>query len=303
MVGDIHHHPLRLDLFHREVDNRIGRLDHLAVLKNIALVCNNFVSMKEKTSAGAARNLSKKLHHNDILRKFAFGKAVVRDCLQTLRIEMTSITLPFDSRKSRKLKRISQRIASDVHALYMAWAAPAVLLIRVVREPTWAKCRRVCPRLLFLLIAIMPMAATAQNSLHAESIRTYKLKNSKTHSTMPQIIKSGGGLFSKGELLRINPSNNTIEVSANGGRSWSPRCTNASYGTFRDLLLVGREILAATSRGLYVSTNAARSFSPRCVNTSYGDFLNLQDEGNSLLANTTKGLYYSTNGGRSWVRR
>ena len=281
--------------------------------------------MKEKTSAGAARieqaecnqarlrllrrslfylkNLSKKLHRNDILRKFAFGKAVVRDCLQTLRIKMTSVTLPFDSRKSRKLKRISQGIASDVHALYRAWAAPAVLLIRVVREPTWAKCRRVCPRLLFHLIAIMPMAATAQNSLHAESIRTYKLKNSKTHSTMPQIIKTGGGLFSKGELLRINPSNNTIEVSANGGRSWSPRCTNASYGTFRDLLLVGSEILAATSRGLYVSTNAARSFSPRCVNSSYGDFINLQDEGNTLLANTTKGLYYSTNGGRSWVRR
>ena len=282
--------------------------------------------MKEKTSAGAAKieqagcnqarlrllrrslfypkNLSKKLHRNDILRKFAFGKAVVRDCLQTLRIKMTSVTLPFDSRKSRKLKRISQGIASDAHALYMAWAAPAVLLIRVVREPTWAKCRRVCPRLLFHLIAIMPMAATAQNSLHAESIRTYKLKNSKTyHNTMPQIIKVGGGLFSSGELIRINPSNNTIEVSANGGRSWSPRCTNASYGTFRDLLLVGSEILAATSRGLYVSTNAARSFSPRCVNTSYGDFLNLQDEGNTLLANTTKGLYYSTNGGRSWVRR
>ena len=158
--------------------------------------------MKEKTSAGAAKieqaecnqarlrllrrslfylkNLSKKLHRNDILRKFAFGKAVVRDCLQTLRIEMTSVTLPFDSRKSRKLKRISQRIASDVHALYMAWAAPAVLLIRVVREPTWAKCRRVCPRLLFLLIAIMPMAAVSQNSRQTEST-TYKLKNSKTY--------------------------------------------------------------------------------------------------------------------------
>ena len=39
---------------------------------------------------------------------------------------------------------------------------------------------------------------------------------------MPQIIKVGGGHFSKGELLRINPSNNTIEVSTNGGRSWSP---------------------------------------------------------------------------------
>lgn len=258
--------------------------------------------MKEKTSAGAARKLSKKLHRNDILRKFAFGMTVIRDGRRTLRT-MISVTLPFDSRKSRKLKRISQWIASDAHALYMAWAAPAVLLIRVVREPTWARYRRVCSRLLFLSIAIMPMAATAQNSLHAKSTRTYKLKNSKTYNTMPQIIKIGGGLFSKGELLRINPSNNTIEVSANGGRSWSPRCTNASYGTFRDLLLVGREILAATSRGLYVSTNSGRSFSPRCVNTSYGDFLNLQDEGNTLLANTTRGLYYSTNGGRSWVRR
>ena len=282
--------------------------------------------MKEKTSAGAAKieqaecnqarlrllrrslfypkNLSKKLHRIDILRKFAFGMTVIRDGHRTLRTsKMISITLPFDSRKSRKLKRISQWIASDAHALYRAWAAPAVLLIRVVREPTWAKYRRVCSRLLFLLIAIMPMAAVSQNSRQTEST-TYKLKNSKTyHNTMPQIIKVGGGLFSKGELIRINPSNNTIEVSTNEGRSWSPRCTNTSYGTFRDLLPVGREILAVTSRGLYVSTNSARSFSPRCVNASYGDFLNLQDEGSTLLANTTKGLYYSTNGGRSWVRR
>ena len=280
--------------------------------------------MKEETSAGATKieqaecnqarlrllrrslfylkNSSKKLHRIDILRKFAFGMTVIRDGHRTLRT-MISVTLPFDSRKSRKLKRISQWIANDAHALYMAWAAPAVLLIRVVREPTWAKYRRVCPRLLFLLIAIMPMAAVSQNSRQTEST-TYKLKNSKTyHNTMPQIIKVGGGLFSKGELIRINPSNNSIESSGNGGRSWIPRCTNTSYGTFRDLLLVGREILAVTSRGLYVSTNSARSFSPRCVNTSYSDFLNLQDEGSTLLANTTRGLYYSTNGGRSWVRR
>lgn len=281
--------------------------------------------MKEKTSAGAVRNSSKKLHPNDILRKFAIGKTVVSDCRRTLRIKMISITLPFDSRKSRKvtenlaalgnlkttfslrslarfLKRISQWIASDAHA-YRAWAAPAVLLIRVVREPTWAKCRRVCSRLLFLLFAIMPMMAMAQTSSQTENEKTYQQKESKTHHTMPQIIKSGGGLFSKGELLRINPSSNAIEVSTNEGRSWSPRCTNASYGSFRDLLLVGREILAATSRGLFVSTNSARSFSPRCTNTSYGEFFNLQEEGNTLLANTTKGLYYSTNGGRGWVRR
>lgn len=122
---------------------------------------------------------------------------------------------------------------------------------------------------------------------------------------MPQIIKVGGGIFSKGELIRINPSNNTIESSSNGGRSWVIRCSDSrSYGTFRDLLLVEREILAATSKGIYVSTNSARSLSPRCTNTSsYGDFINLQDEGNTLLANTTRRLYYSTNGGRSWVKR
>lgn len=192
--------------------------------------------MKEETSAGAAKieqaecnqarlrllrrslfylkNSSKKLHAIDILRKFASGMAVITDCLRTLRIRMISITLPFDSRKSRKLKRISQWIASDAHT-YMAWAAPAVLLIRVVREPTWAKYRRVCSRLFFLSIAIIPMAATAQTSCQTKNA-TYKLKNSKTyHNTMPQIIKVGGGLFSKGELIRINPSNNTIEVSTN----------------------------------------------------------------------------------------
>ena len=264
----------------------------------------------------------------DIIRKFAIGMTVVRDWHQTLRTMMISVTLPFDSRKSRKvtenlaalgnlkttfslrssarfLKRISQWIARDAHA-NMAWAAPAVLLIQVVREPTWAKYRRVCSRLFFLLFAIMPMMAMAQTGIQTKNINTYQLKTPNKpnkHHTMPQIIKSGGGLFSKGELLRINPSNNTIEVSTNEGRSWSPRCTNASYGSFRDLLLVGREILAATSRGLYVSTNSAHSFSPRCTNSSYGEFLNLQEEGNTLLANTTKGLYYSTNGGRGWVRR
>lgn len=91
--------------------------------------------MKRNNSAGAVRNSSKKLHPNDILRKFASGMTVVSDCIRTLRTKMTSITLPFDSRKSRKLKRISQWIASDAHT-YMAWVAPAVLLIRVVREPT-----------------------------------------------------------------------------------------------------------------------------------------------------------------------
>lgn len=45
---------------------------------------------------------------------------------------------------------------------------------------------------------------------------------------MPQMIKIGGGLLSKEELPRINPGKNTIEVSTNEGRSWSPQCNNTA---------------------------------------------------------------------------
>ena len=119
----------------------------------------------------------------------------------------------------------------------------------------------------------------------------------KKYHVMPQIVNLGR------ELLRINVQKNSVECSQNGGRSWVTRCSNASYGTFRDLLEYDGELLACTSKGLYVSTNGGRSFAQRCANSSYGEFLNLSDGGSGLLANTTKGLYYSRNGGRSWVRR
>ena len=119
----------------------------------------------------------------------------------------------------------------------------------------------------------------------------------KKYNVMPQIVNLGR------ELVRINVQKNSVECSQNGGRSWVTRCSNASYGTFRDLLECDGELLACTSKGLYVSTNGGRSFAQRCANSSYGEFLNLSDGGSGLLANTTKGLYYSRNGGRSWVRR
>ena len=119
----------------------------------------------------------------------------------------------------------------------------------------------------------------------------------KNYNVMPQIVNLGR------ELVRINVQKNSVECSQNGGRSWVTRCSNASYGTFRDLLVYGYELLACTSKGLYVSTNGGRSFAPRCTNSSYGEFLNIQESGSELLANTTKGLYYSRNGGRSWVKR
>ena len=121
---------------------------------------------------------------------------------------------------------------------------------------------------------------------------------------MAQIIKTGGGIFSKRELLRVNPSTNTIEVSTNEGRSWTQHCVNNSYAPSTICSSSGVRFSQPLPVDSMPFTNAARLFTPRCVsNSSYGDFLNLQDEGNTLLANTTHGLYYSTNGGRSRVRR
>lgn len=115
---------------------------------------------------------------------------------------------------------------------------------------------------------------------------------------MPQLIHH------RNELLRINTAKNTIECSQNGGQSWVKRCSSTSYGSFIDLLLFDREILACTSKELYASQNDGRSFSPRCTNiSSYGDFLSLQFNGKELLANTSKGLYYSRNEGSSWIKR
>ena len=74
---------------------------------------------------------------------------------------------------------------------------------------------------------------------------------------MPQIVNLGK------ELVRINTQKNTVEYSQNGGRSWVMRFSNNSYGTFRDLLVYGRELLACTSKGLYYSRNEGRSWVKR----------------------------------------
>lgn len=105
---------------------------------------------KQHISAKTGKNLPKKLEATNIFRRFAVGTLTICGCFQTLRKKVRSITPPFDSRKSRKLKRISQRSVNEVHTLYhKAWATPAVLLIRIVREPTRAKCQRVGSRLLY----------------------------------------------------------------------------------------------------------------------------------------------------------
>ena len=118
---------------------------------------------------------------------------------------------------------------------------------------------------------------------------------------MPQIITISG--FFRQSLLRINTDKNIVEVSENGGKSWSSRVTSTNYGIFRDLLLYKGNVFLCTSKGLYISTNKGKSFSPRYNNPSVGEFISLQDTGKELLATTNKGIYWSTNEGKTWMRR
>lgn len=117
---------------------------------------------------------------------------------------------------------------------------------------------------------------------------------------MPQMIDMGK------ELIRISPDEpGKLQYSNNDGRSWGLKFFgNTSVGEFVDLLDTGKELLAATGKGLFYSTNDGRSWSMRFHNVSIiGDFIELKDMGKELLATTSKGLYYSTNDGRSWFKR
>lgn len=115
---------------------------------------------------------------------------------------------------------------------------------------------------------------------------------------MAQMIQRGR------ELVRINFQKNYIEYSIDGGRNWNTRCTSSSYGTFKDLLDYGSELLACTSKGIYYSRDDGRYWNSRCISSAYGTFMELMAYGsNVLLANTSKGLYYSEDGGRYWNKR
>ena len=114
---------------------------------------------------------------------------------------------------------------------------------------------------------------------------------------MPQLITYGN------ELIRINTQKNSIEVSANSGRTWNTRSSGTTAGKFIDLLAYGKEILACTSKGVFSSVNEGRTWNVRYNGSIYGEFRELNIDGRNLLATTSKGLYYSTNDGRTWNRR
>lgn len=77
----------------------------------------------------------------------------------------------------------------------------------------------------------------------------------------------------------------------------------STVGTFRDLLVLGTEVFAVTSKGLYCSRNGGATWTTRYNNSGVGEFLSLATDGTALLATTTKGLYASRNQGMSWEHR
>ena len=81
---------------------------------------------------------------------------------------------------------------------------------------------------------------------------------------MPQIVTCGS------EFLRINAQKNSIEYSSNGGRTWHNRFCMSSVGTFRDLLVMGADLFAATSKGLYWSRNGGATWVTRYSNPAAG---------------------------------
>ena len=117
---------------------------------------------------------------------------------------------------------------------------------------------------------------------------------------MPQMIDMDN------ELIRISEDDpRKLEYSTNKGHSWLIKFSgSSSVGDFVDLLDTGKELLAATEKGIAYSTNEGKSWLMRFTCMSYtGDFAELKDMGKELLATTSKGLYYSTNDGRSWSKR
>lgn len=114
---------------------------------------------------------------------------------------------------------------------------------------------------------------------------------------MPQLVPHGS------ELLRINVQKNSIEYSSNGGRTWLNGFCMSSVGTFRDLLVVGTDVFAATSKGLYWSRNGGATWVTRYNNSAVGEFQTLATDGAVLLAGTSKGLFASRNQGMTWERR
>ena len=67
----------------------------------------------------------------------------------------------------------------------------------------------------------------------------------------------------KGDLIRINSTDKSIETSKDGGRTWRLRYRGSMFGTFLDLNDAGTEIIATTTMGVYASVDGGYTWRKR----------------------------------------
>ena len=116
---------------------------------------------------------------------------------------------------------------------------------------------------------------------------------------MPQLISAGNKLF------RVNPRENRVEISYNGGILWVGRSRMGKmFGKLKDLLFFHGRIFALTETGIWFSENEAATWGRKGSGKLVQSFIALLDGGNDLLALSEDGcMYRSYNEGACWARR
>jgi hypothetical protein len=99
-------------------------------------------------------------------------------------------------------------------------------------------------------------------------------------------------------------SNGALFQSSNNGTSWSELNNGLTTGNVISMVLMNKNILAATSNGLYKSTNQGTNWllsSPAGLTSSSVYFLSRKDNTSTVYAGTSdSGLYVSADFGTSW---
>ena len=116
---------------------------------------------------------------------------------------------------------------------------------------------------------------------------------------MPQLVSVENKLF------RVNPRENRVEISYNGGILWVCRSRMCGhFGKLKDLLYFHDRLFALTETGIWFSANEAADWGKRGSGKLVQSFVALQDGGKDLWALSEDGyMYRSYNEGADWVRR
>ena len=104
------------------------------------------------------------------------------------------------------------------------------------------------------------------------------------------------------EMVRYNPSSNTIESSSNRGMTWFKRVSCSGMGRIRSLVSHKGELVLCSNQGIYFSKNKGITWFKR--NSLDCNFVDMQDLGTVLMAVTSDGkVYVSSSSGFSWFKR